>query len=332
MEESYDVIIIGAGPAGASAAKVLVENGFKTLIVEQKKLPRFKCCCGFLNDSSMDFIERYYGELPRKICNSQEQIGVKVSKRGKNFLTLEGLSFKNVVRHELDYWLVKESGAEVADGATVKKFHNSGSRVELTIYIDGKEHLLKTKYLIAADGADSFIRKKVDKNFSRATISVTAQKVFQAKKSGIDPGYCHVIYNKKYSDISDRGGYSWFLQKDDLLYIGTTWQERKDDYLDKLIKFMQANYELDKVEPLRNEGCYINFTFDRERLFFGRDNILTAGEATGIISPFGEGISSALISGRKAGEAIVKGGDVLEEYRSLVSEEVEVVSERWRAG
>ena len=48
MKTDYDVIIVGAGPAGASCAKHLVDNGVKTLVIEKKKLPRHKCGGSYL--------------------------------------------------------------------------------------------------------------------------------------------------------------------------------------------------------------------------------------------------------------------------------------------
>ena len=48
MKTIYDVIIVGAGPAGISCAKHLMDNNFSVLIIDMCKLPRYKCCGGYL--------------------------------------------------------------------------------------------------------------------------------------------------------------------------------------------------------------------------------------------------------------------------------------------
>ena len=58
----YDVIVIGAGPAGSTAAKVLAEKGFHVLLVERHRLPRYKSCSGILIQKTLDLIRRYYGQ------------------------------------------------------------------------------------------------------------------------------------------------------------------------------------------------------------------------------------------------------------------------------
>ncbi|MBW1766293.1 MAG: FAD-dependent monooxygenase, partial [Deltaproteobacteria bacterium] len=56
MEVEYDVIIIGSGPAGSSAAKSLTQRGLETLILEKEKLPRYKCCSGVLFGEAQELI------------------------------------------------------------------------------------------------------------------------------------------------------------------------------------------------------------------------------------------------------------------------------------
>lgn len=58
----YDVIIIGAGPTGSTAAKTLAENGYKVLLVEKFKMPRYKSCSGQLIKKSLDLVQTYFGE------------------------------------------------------------------------------------------------------------------------------------------------------------------------------------------------------------------------------------------------------------------------------
>ena len=58
----YDVIVIGAGPAGCTAAKALAEKGYEVLLVEKFKMPRYKSCSGVLIKKSMELVKKYFGE------------------------------------------------------------------------------------------------------------------------------------------------------------------------------------------------------------------------------------------------------------------------------
>lgn len=53
----FDVIVIGAGPAGSTASKILAEKGFHVLLAERLKMPRYKSCSGQLIKKSLDLVQ-----------------------------------------------------------------------------------------------------------------------------------------------------------------------------------------------------------------------------------------------------------------------------------
>ena len=74
----YDVIVVGAGPAGCTAAKALAEKGYKVLLVEKFKMPRYKSCSGVLIKKSMELVKSYFGEdVPESaMCTPTENRGI----------------------------------------------------------------------------------------------------------------------------------------------------------------------------------------------------------------------------------------------------------------
>lgn len=160
----YDVIIIGAGPTGSSAAKKLADDGFRVLIVERFKLPRNKSCSGILIKKSMDLVSTYFREdIPESVmCLPQNNKGmVFTTDGGKEYrYEQDGL---NVWRKSFDYWLTKKAvvaGAELRDETTALSCEEQNDSV--TVILKGKiEYSEKARMVILCEGVTSLVKRKL---------------------------------------------------------------------------------------------------------------------------------------------------------------------------
>ena len=75
IDSFYDVVIVGSGPAGASAARELVRSGRRVLIIEKKKLPRYKICSGLIQDDAQDILLEKFGTPPPSVFCRPPGIG-----------------------------------------------------------------------------------------------------------------------------------------------------------------------------------------------------------------------------------------------------------------
>lgn len=132
------MVVVGAGLAGCTASKVLVEKGYKVLLVEKFKMPRYKSCSGVLIKKSMKLVKTYFGEdVPESaMCTPTENRGmIFTNDVGKEYrFEQEGL---NVWRSHFDGWLAKKakvSGAEVRDGVAALSFTEKDGFVEISLH------------------------------------------------------------------------------------------------------------------------------------------------------------------------------------------------------
>ncbi len=336
----YDVVIAGAGPSGAAAARGLVNEGFKVLVMEKKKLPRYKMCSGIIFKKSQDITEKHFGKIPDSAYVTPNFL------KGVRFWFLDGQctdwpfskdgsGAPNVWRSEYDYWLISSSGAEVWDCWCLKGFQDSGSHVTVECYnaSDKKTGRITCRYLISAEGSKSVIRAALDPEFEKGVKWFVAYQNYYEGNCDLDPCFYHGFLDSQYGDV-----YSWFSVKNDLQIFGTAVRKgiKIHTYLDRYTEMLKKRFGLKPRKLVRKAGCLGNDMCSAGRFYLGKGNVLLAGEAAGFLNAFGEGISCALSTGLFAAEAVsrgIKSGDnALAIYTELTKPERRQTAVSWKLG
>ena len=299
----YDVIIVGAGPAGSAAAKILAENGFKVAIFEKMKLPRFKACGGGVAIQCLDSLKKL--EVDVEEVALQEYKGFMLSYRDIiATCKLDMIMGWGVYRKDFDYLLTKKaenSGAKVFDKQKVIGFKENGDNIKL-VTESGVE---QTRILFGADGINSTIRKKLGIDYDRSKLGFCLESEIKTTKSKIEE-YGDMI-NLDLSCLKE--GYAWVFPKKRAgtvnVGIGTyleTAQSPDMPMKDVLLKFIRDKGLSDKLTNL--SGALIPFGGTVN--CFGKQNTILLGDAAGMVSPMsGEGIPYALDSGVIAAECAI---------------------------
>lgn len=299
----YDVIIIGAGPAGCTAARELACNGNKVLLVEKFKIPRNKSCSGILIKRSMDLVRKYFDEdIPEyTMCRPTDNHGmIFTNDKGQEYrYEQEGL---NIWRNSFDSWLATkavEVGAELRDKTVALSCEEREDCVLVNLK-DTSEYSQKAKLVIVCDGVVGSIKRKLvhtPQNY------ITTYQTFN--KGSIDLDY-HYFYAYLQPHLSEYD--AWFNVKDDYLIFGVSVKDtsKTEYYYSKFIAYMEKyhNAKIEKQEkvekwlmPCIMPGCPIEY---------GNEKVLFAGETAGFLNPMGEGISAGMASGYAAAKAIEK--------------------------
>lgn len=302
----YDVIVVGAGPAGCTAAKTLAEKGYHVLLVEKFKIPRYKSCSGILIQKAMELIKLYFGEcVPESVmCKPTDNRGlIFTSDKGKELrFEQEG---RNVWRSLFDGWLTekaRESGVEVRDDTVVVSCEDTGEHVNVALH--GKEREPEASagvhtraytetagYVLDCEGVAGTIKHKLIKT---PPAYITTFQTFNMGSVELDPHYFYAYLQPELSEYD-----AWLNVKDDLLVLGVAGKDtgKIPYFYRRFLSYLKKNHQLQLANQLKSEkwlmihvkpGCYIDYGIGR---------VLFAGEAAGFLNPMGEGISAAMESG-----------------------------------
>lgn len=299
----YDVIVVGAGPAGSTAAKALAENGYDVLLAEKFKMPRYKSCSGQLIKKTLNLVQTYFGEaVPiSAMCVPAESKGmVFTNDKGETFFfEQDGL---NVWRSAFDSWLASKAaqcGAEVRDCTAAISCEEQDGAVTVTLKCENA-YTEQAKYVINCEGAVGALKRKL-RNCDLPYI--TTYQTFN--QGGIDLDH-HYFYAYLQPELSKYD--AWFNVKDNRLVLGVAVRNSSETehYYARFISYMKEKHGLridkqlkvDKwLMPHIRPGCAIDY---------GIGHILFAGETAGFLNPMGEGISAAMESGHCAAKAIMQ--------------------------
>lgn len=297
----YDVIVVGAGPAGCTAAKVLAEKGYRVLLVEKFKMPRYKSCSGVLIRKSIELVKSYFGEdVPESVmCTPTENRGmVFTDDKGKEY-RFEQNGF-NVWRSYFDGWLAekaRESGAEVRDGVAAFSCTEQDGVVEVSLH-EKKNYTESAKYVLDCEGIIGTLKRKITGDVSGY---ITTFQTFNEGSVELDPHYFYAYLQPELSEYD-----AWFNVKDDLLVLGVSVKnvDKIRYYYEHFLAYMKDRHHLRIDRQVKSEkwlmpqirpGCHVDY---------GVGRILFAGEIAGFLNPMGEGISAGMESGYCAASVI----------------------------
>lgn len=164
FKKTYDVIVIGTGPAGSAAAKTLAEQGYKTLLVEKFKMPRYKSCSGLLIKKTINLVRAYFGEpVPvSAMCAPAENRGMIFTDDKGNSLRFEQAGL-NVWRGSFDKWLADKAarcGAELRDNTSALACEEWDEIVTVTLKNE-RAHIEQASYVTDCEGVVGSLKRKL---------------------------------------------------------------------------------------------------------------------------------------------------------------------------
>lgn len=299
-DDIFDVIVVGGGPAGATAANDLSGRGLKVALLD--RAGRIKPCGGAIPPRLIrDF------DIPEHLLKARVSLATMVSPKGVSVdMPIDGGFVGMVDREEYDEWLrdrAERSGAKRftgrfetlsrgADGLPVVHFAPKDPAVEA--------QTLKGRIVIGADGANSAIARDEVRGSKRGTFVFAYHEIVEApvdKETGAPDNRCEIYYRGTLSPDF----YAWIFPHGSTMSIGTG-SAHKGFSLRGSVQELRAEQGLDKLATIRSEGAPIPLK-PLPRWDNGRDVVL-AGDAAGVVAPAsGEGIYYAMLGGRLAAEA-----------------------------
>jgi geranylgeranyl reductase family protein len=290
--EQFDVVVIGAGPAGSTAAYRLARAGASVLLVDRSRFPRDKPCGGGLTDRAVDQIPVDVTPVVEDAVSTFE-LGLAYRRRFERHSKAPLLLMTQ--RRRLDAFLAEQAadaGADFRQGAKVTQVDADGS-----VTIDGVA--VRAGALIGADGVNG----------------VTARSI------GLDGGHDHAVAlegNVAYEALDEErfrgrvlvelgtvpGGYAWVFPKGDHVNVGVGGWLREGPRLRAHLSRVCREYGVPE-ERLEGTRGY-RLPMRRAGAAARKGRTLLIGDAAGLVDPLsGDGLYEAFLSARLAAQAVL---------------------------
>jgi len=334
------VLVVGAGPAGATAARTLAAAGLPVCLLDRSSFPRNKPCGGGISTRVLTRFPYLESALPRITTHTVSRLHLEGPDGHSTIIESDGPAALMIRRVEYDALLVSlavEAGATLVPGVDIVQARQDAERVEL-VARDGRR--FEGAIVVAADGVNSVIARRLGLNPGWPASSVAIDMMEETPRAAlrdVDPSTLWVAYgydarkshgssSKAHSSESSHSrlatsakrapeGYAYIFPKRDHVNIGIGYV---------LSHYRQAidaaPYELQRgfISRLRDRGVVVGDSVKQNFTPFlipvggplretGRGRVLLAGDAGGFVNAFtAEGIYYGMVSGELAARAILE--------------------------
>ena len=298
-ETDYDVVVVGGGPSGATAAHDLACAGYKVMLLD--KAGRIKPCGGAVPPRLLkDF------DIPQSMLVAHAKSARIIAPSNKKVMMPVGDGYVGMVdRDSFDEWLrnrAAETGATRVTGKC-ELVDDSDTVVKLSYRADrnGELQTVTTRSVIGADGARSSVAAQCLKDAERVKCVYAYHEIVEVPDNhteDYDPTRCDVYYQGHLSPDF----YAWIFPHGKTASIGLGSAD-KGFPLRETTRLMREQTGLSHWKTLRREGAPIPLK-PLKRWDNGK-NVVVAGDAAGVVAPSsGEGIYYAMTAGRMSADAV----------------------------
>ena len=309
QEDIFDVVVVGGGPSGATAATQLARGGRKVALLD--RAGRVKPCGGAVPPI---LVKEF--QIPDDLIVAKVKSARMVSPKGQQVdMPIDGGYIGMVDREHFDEWLRARAALVGATRFTGAYDHITRADGVVTVHYsqrnaDGidESRTLRTRQVIGADGALSQVARQEIKGAERIKFVYAYHEIVRSPKPSylkpldgpklFDAARCDVYYQ----GLVSPDFYGWIFPHGDTTSIGTG-SASKGFALRPSVSALRAKCGLADADTLRREGAPIPMK-PLKRWDNGRD-VLLAGDAAGVVAPAsGEGIYYAMLGGQLAADAV----------------------------
>jgi geranylgeranyl reductase family protein len=300
--DSFDILIVGGGPAGSSLAYRLKDSGLAVAILDQRAFPRQKVCAGWVTPEVMRLLDINLEDYARgRVLQpiTGFNIGLLGSAQVASEFEGEPVSY-GIRRIEFDHYLLERCGAHlILDEALDTMIRSESGWVV--------NNRLQAKLLVGAGGHNCPVARAIGAR-PRGELAVVAQEVEFAPEAE-QMARCNVREDvPELFFTPDLKGYGWVFRKGDYLNIGLGREDKQrlPAHVQAFCQFLeQAGKIPPHLVPDVDGHAYLLYHHGRRKLL--ADHAMLIGDAAGLAYPqSGEGIRPAVESALIAGDVILE--------------------------
>ena len=305
---SFDVAIVGAGPAGSVAAHRLATAGVRVLLVDKATFPRDKPCGGGVTGRAARHLPFSIEPVVEDVVDTMEcslNYGPRFTRRARApfaYMTQ---------RIRLDHFLLQQAaaaGADVRDGVKVSDVRQDA------LAVDGEE--MQARVVIGADGCNGATAKALQLGGDVVHgVALEANYPYDARYAG----------SMTLEITALRGGYAWIFPKGDHLNLGVGGDAVEGPHLRDHLRRLCEAYDIDPAAATGTRGYRLPMR--RATNVLARGTTAVIGDAGGLVDPFsGDGMYEAFLSARLVSAAtidVLRGAaETLEPYANAVEKRI----------